>query len=87
MSKRKSLDNTLAIATAAKTKALMGSSPAAGPPPAAQAKRTTSINIPPETLKLLQTAALRRTQQKGGRISISALLVEFIELHRAELEG
>jgi hypothetical protein len=85
MSKRKSLNDTLAIATAAKTKAL-GSNPAAAPPPAAQgAKRTSSFNIPPETMELLQDCAYARAKG-GGRVSISAFLVAFIEQHRAELK-
>jgi hypothetical protein len=83
MSKRKSLDDTLAIAARAKTQALLGSNPAAVSP-AAQAKRTSSFNIPPETMELLQACAFARAKG-GGRVSISAFLVEFIEQHRAEL--
>ena len=84
MSKRKPLD-TQGSASRAKAVAKQSSgSPA--PALSAAKKRVTSINIPTETLQLLQAAAFRRAQRTGGRFSISAFLVEFIEQHRGELE-
>jgi len=85
MSKRKPL-NTQGIVTRAKAavKQSSGGSPASALSSAK--KRVTSINIPKETLELLQAAAFRRAQRTGGRFSISAFLVEFIEQHRGELE-
>ena len=46
----------------------------------------TGINIPEELWALLNRVAFERARTKGGRASVSALLVELVERHRQELE-
>jgi hypothetical protein len=47
---------------------------------------TTAIHIPESTWKLLRTVAFHRAQDQGGRASVSKLIAELVERHRAELE-
>jgi hypothetical protein len=82
MRKRKPLD-ALEIATHAK--ANTGSQ--AGALAAAQRETlTTAIHLPRATWTLLRAVAFKRAQTQGGRASVSSLLVELVERHRAELE-
>lgn len=46
---------------------------------------TTAIHLPRDQWELLRVVAFRRAEKSGGRPSVSALLVELIEQHRAEL--
>ncbi len=81
MAKRKSLD-TLGVAAQAKGKAAKESAP----DPGAGDMMTTAIHIPRSTWKLLRAVAFKRALDRGGRSSVSALLVELAERHRNELE-
>ncbi len=47
---------------------------------------TTAIHIPRETWNLLRAVAFRRAQDQGVRVSVSRLVAELVERHRAELE-
>ncbi len=48
--------------------------------------KTTAINIPVDTWTMLRAVAFARAQATGERPSVSALLTELAEQHRAELE-
>jgi hypothetical protein len=56
-------------------------------PPVADDPVTTAIHIPKRTLALLRNAAVGRANRVGGRPSVSALITELIERHRADLEN
>jgi len=47
---------------------------------------TTAIHIPRCTWSLLRAVAFRRAQDHGVRVSVSRLVAELVERHRAELE-
>lgn len=47
---------------------------------------TTAIHIPRDTWSLLRAVAFRRAQDHGGRASVSRLIAELVERHRAALE-
>jgi hypothetical protein len=47
---------------------------------------TTAIHIPRGTWNLLRAVAFRRAQDQGLRVSVSRLVAELVERHRAELE-
>ena len=47
---------------------------------------TTAIHIPRSTWSLLRAVAFRRAQDQGSRVSVSRLVSELVERHRAELE-
>lgn len=47
---------------------------------------TTAIHIPRGTWSLLRAVAFRRAQDQGARPSVSRLIAELVERHRAELE-
>lgn len=47
---------------------------------------TTAIHIPHEALALLRMVAVQRANREGGRPSVSAVLTDLVEQHRAELE-
>lgn len=47
---------------------------------------TTAIHIPREDLALLRRVAVERANRNGGRPSVSDVLRELIDRHRAELE-
>jgi hypothetical protein len=48
--------------------------------------KTTGLHLPADLWELLNRVAFERARTKGGRASVSALLVDMIELHRKELE-
>lgn len=48
--------------------------------------KVTAINIPEDVWVLLNRVAFRRAQTRGGRPSVSALLVGLVEKHRKELQ-
>ena len=47
---------------------------------------TTAIHISNRTWKLLRAVSFHRAQMDGGRASVSKLITELVERHRAELE-
>jgi predicted CopG family antitoxin len=47
---------------------------------------TSGINLPVDVYQLLNRVAFARSLKKGGRPSVSALLVSLVEKHRKELE-
>lgn len=47
---------------------------------------TTAIHIPKSSWDLLRAVAFRRAQSRGGRASVSKLLVELVETQRSQLE-
>ena len=57
---------------------------------AAQAKerpyKTTGLHLPSDLWELLNRVAFERARTRGGRASVSALLVEMIEKNRRALE-
>jgi hypothetical protein len=48
--------------------------------------KTTGVNLPADLWELLNRVAFERARTKGGRASVSALLVEMIERNRKSLE-
>jgi hypothetical protein len=48
--------------------------------------RTTEFHLPKNLWELLSRVAFERARTKGGRASVSALLVRLVERHRKELE-
>lgn len=48
--------------------------------------KTTGLHLPADLWELLNRVAFERAKRRGGRASVSALLVEMIERHRKELE-
>jgi hypothetical protein len=58
----------------------------AEPPAAQRTHQTTGINLPLELWSLLNRVAFNRALKRGGRPSVSAILVELIEKHRKKLE-
>ena len=48
--------------------------------------KTTGIHLPADLWELLNRVAFERARTKGGRASVSALLVEIIEKNRKALE-
>ena len=48
--------------------------------------KTTGVHLPADQWELLNRVAFERARTKGGRASVSALLVAMIERHRKELE-
>jgi predicted CopG family antitoxin len=48
--------------------------------------QTTTIHIPREYWFLLRRVTLRRALKRGGRVTISDVVVELVERHRKELE-
>ncbi len=48
--------------------------------------RTTGVHLPSDLWELLNRVAFERARTKGGRASVSALLVEMIERNRRALE-
>lgn len=47
---------------------------------------TTAIHLPKRTLTLLRRVAFHRAETRGGRMSVSRLLTDLVEAHRADLE-
>jgi len=48
--------------------------------------KTTGLHLPADLWELLNRVAFERSRTRGGRASVSALLVDMIEQHRKELE-
>ena len=48
--------------------------------------KTTGVHLPADLWELLNRVAFERARTRGGRASVSALLVEMIESNRAALE-
>jgi hypothetical protein len=48
--------------------------------------KTTGVHLPADLWELLNRVAFERARTRGGRASVSALLVEMIERHRKQLE-
>ena len=48
--------------------------------------KTTGLHLPADLWELLNRVAFERAKTRGGRASVSALLVAMIEQHRKELE-
>ncbi len=44
------------------------------------------VNMPVETAALARAVAFARAKKRGGRASVSALLLDLVEHHRKELE-
>lgn len=78
MSRRASL-TTMKLAAAAKSRG------AAEPKPPKPETMTTAIVLPKRTHELLRAVALKRAAA-GGRLSVSAVIADLTERHRAELE-
>jgi hypothetical protein len=51
------------------------------------AATTTAVHLPREDLALLRRVSIERANRQGGRPSVSNILRELIEQHRAELEA
>jgi hypothetical protein len=56
------------------------------PEPSGRPYKTTGLHLPADLWELLNRVAFERARTKGGRASVSALLVDMIEKHRKELE-
>jgi len=56
------------------------------PEPVERPYKTTGLHLPSDLWELLNRVAFERAKTRGGRASVSALLVDMIELHRKELE-
>ena len=48
--------------------------------------KTTGINLPLDIWELLNRVAFQRAKERGGRPSVSGLLVDLVQRHRKELE-
>jgi hypothetical protein len=48
--------------------------------------KTTGVHLPSDLWELLNRVAFERARTRGGRASVSALLVEMIEKNRKALE-
>ena len=48
---------------------------------------STAIHIPRDVHDLLRAVAYTRAQLEGGRASVSKLITELVEMHRADLEA
>lgn len=79
MAKRKSLDTVELAARAKEAKA--------GTVPAAEDVETitTGVNMPQDIHALLRAVALKRAKERGGRPSVSAILVELARARESEL--
>jgi hypothetical protein len=51
-----------------------------------QPMATSAMHLPKTTLQLLRRVAVARAGKRGGRPSVSAVIVELVELHRADME-
>lgn len=61
--------------------------PAPSRPDATESQyKTTGINLPLDIWELLNRVAFQRAKQRGGRPSVSGLLVDLVQRHRKELE-
>ena len=48
--------------------------------------KTTAVHLPADQWELLNRVAFERARTRGGRASVSALLVAMIDRHRKELQ-
>ncbi len=48
---------------------------------------TSAMHLPKATLQLLRKVAVARAGIRGGRPSVSAVLVDLVEQHRAEFQA
>jgi hypothetical protein len=48
---------------------------------------TTGVSLTPSWLELLNDIAQKRKKRNGGRASMSAVIMQILEQHRAELEA
>jgi hypothetical protein len=55
------------------------------PDPKERPYKTTGVHLPADLWELLNRVAFERARTKGGRASVSALLVEMIEKNRKAL--
>ena len=88
MAKRGSIVDNMRVSKVDKELARRAGEPVAGPgmSPNVRLMKTTAINIPTTTWTLLRAVAFARAQATGERPSVSALITELTEQHRAELE-
>ena len=49
--------------------------------------RSMGVNMPADIWELLNRVAFERSKRRGGRASVSALLVDLVQRHRKELES
>jgi hypothetical protein len=56
------------------------------PEPKERPYKTTGVHLPSDLWELLNRVAFERARTRGGRASVSALLVEMIEKNRKALE-
>jgi len=61
-------------------------SPKPEPDTQERTSKTTGINLPSDVWELLNRVAFQRALKRGGRPSVSALLVDLVQRHRKELE-
>lgn len=47
---------------------------------------TSAMHLPKATLQLLRKVAVARAGRRGGRPSVSAVIVDLVEQHRAEFQ-
>jgi hypothetical protein len=47
---------------------------------------TSAMHLPKATLQLLRKVAVARAGRRGGRPSVSSVIVELVEQHRAEFQ-
>ena len=64
----------------------MAKKTAASEPSPERPYKTTGLHLPADLWELLNRVAFERARTRGGRASVSALLVAMIEKHRKELE-
>ena len=64
----------------------MAKKTAASEPPKERPYKTTGVHLPKDLWELLNRVAFERARTRGGRASVSALLVEMIERNRKALE-
>jgi hypothetical protein len=88
MAKRASLVGSM---MAAKAEAATPTPPGTTGAPAGQNRAsepmvTTAVHVPHRVLSLLRRVAVERANLHGGRPSVSAVLSDLVEQHRAELE-
>jgi hypothetical protein len=65
---------------------VMAKKTAASEPSPERPYKTTGVHLPADLWELLNRVAFERARTRGGRASVSALLVAMIEQHRKELE-
>ena len=58
----------------------------AEPQPQHRPYKTTGVHLPADLWELLNRVAFERARTKGGRASVSALLLEMIDKNRKALE-